>query len=95
MIIIRKKAPTAEKRYRVPDVAKATGLSEGQVSGFFNNRGETTKDGLTLDQIDEVCRNTSRTVIRWKTVEEIRTRLMNERGIEIIEQDDPQEEMAI
>ena len=95
MIIIHKKAPTAERRYRVPDVAKAIGLSEGQVSGFFNNRGETTKDGLTMDQIEEVCRNSSRTVIRWKTVEEIRNRLLNERGIEIIEQDDPQEEMAI
>ena len=94
MIIIHKKAPTAEKRYRVPDVAKAIGLSEGQVSGFFNNRGETTKDGLTMDQIEEVCRSSSRTVIRWKTVEEIRSRL-NDRGIEIIEQDDPQEEMAI
>lgn len=95
MIIIHKKAPQAERRYRVVDVAKATGLSEGQVSGYFNNRSMTTKDGLTLDQIEEVCRDAKRSVIRWKAVEEIRSRLLNERGIEIVEKEDPQEEMAI
>ena len=95
MIIIHKKAPTAERRYRVPEIAKATGLSEGQISGFFNNRSQTTKDGLTLEQIDEVCRSTKRSVIKWRVVDEIRNRLLNERGIEIIEKEDPQEEMAI
>lgn len=95
MIIIHKKAPTAERRYRVVDVAKATGFSEGQVSGYFNNRNLTTKDGLTLDQIEEVCRENRRSVIRWKAVDEIRSRLLAERGIEIIEKDDQQEEMAI
>lgn len=95
MIIIHKKAPTTEKRYRVPDVAKTIGLSEGQVSGFFNNRGETTKDGLTMDQIEEVCRGKMRSVIRWKEVDEIRKRLLTERGIEIVEKDEQQEQMAI
>ena len=41
-------------KWTVTEVSQATGLSEGAISGYFSNRGITTKKGLTLTQILEV-----------------------------------------
>lgn len=41
-------------KWTVTEVAQASGLSEGAISGYFNNRGVTTKNGLNLSQILEV-----------------------------------------
>jgi len=73
-----------EKRYRVVDVAKATGLSEGQVQGYFANRDISTKSGLTLEQIEVMALSAKRGPgINWDDVKEIRTRLDKERGVTI------------
>ncbi len=88
MITIRQLDKKPEKKYYVPDIAKATGLSEGSVTGYFVNRKISTKNGLTIEQIEAVCRASKRsgerTGIHWDTVQEIRTRLKEECGIEIV-----------
>lgn len=77
-----------EKRYRIIDVAKATGLSEGQVQGYFSNRDISTKAGLTLEQIEAMALSGKRGPgINWKDVQEIRTRLDQERGVIIAVED--------
>ena len=47
-----------ETRYFVPEIAQAVGLSEGTIRGYFTNKSssrpkKSTKDGLTLDEIEE------------------------------------------
>lgn len=44
----------AMTKWTVAEVAQASGLSEGAISGYFSNRGITTKNGLNLSQILEV-----------------------------------------
>ena len=86
MITISKKPvfEKPEKKYRVIEVAKALGLSEGQVMGYFSNRGISAKNGLTLEQIETVAFATTRgSGVRWEDVKDIRERLSNERGVEI------------
>lgn len=41
-------------KWTVTEVSQASGLSEGAISGYFNNRGISTKKGLNLYQILEV-----------------------------------------
>ena len=41
-------------KWTVTEVSQASGLSEGSISGYFSNRGITTKQGLSLAQILEV-----------------------------------------
>jgi len=41
-------------RWTVTEVSQASGLSEGAISGYFSNRGISTKKGLNLIQILEV-----------------------------------------
>lgn len=91
--MIKIKAKQA-KRYRVIDVAKALALSEGAVSGYFNNRGISTKAGLTIEQLYELCKGRRRGDIRWNDVKEIREELLTRYGVEIIEsnEDDEKEE---
>ena len=87
--IIKSERPVRpERRYRVPEVAKALGLSEGAVNGYFANRNISAKNGLTLEQIELVATSPKRGGIKWDEVVEIRTRLENERGITIIQEDD-------
>lgn len=40
--------------WTVTEVSQASGLSEGAISGYFSNRGISTKQGLNLYQILEV-----------------------------------------
>ena len=41
-------------KWTVTEVAQASGLSEGAISGYFSNRSISTKNGLTLKQILDV-----------------------------------------
>lgn len=41
-------------KWTVTEVSQASGLSEGAISGYFSNRGISTKKGLNLFQILEV-----------------------------------------
>lgn len=86
MIKIRKVEQKQEKRYRVIDIAKATGLSEGAVTGFFSNRKISTKSGLTIQQINQMLNGARRGPgINWDNVSEIRQELLEQCGIEITE----------
>lgn len=83
MIRIEKRTDTNPdtRRYSVATVAQAIGRSEGSISGYFSNKGVTTKGGITLDQIEEVLNSPVRgKIINWDSVEEIRRRLEDERG---------------
>lgn len=87
MIKIRQVEKKQETRYRVIDVAKATGLSEGQITGYFSNRKISTKAGLTIEQVEQVLRGARRGPgIYWDKVQEIRERLLAECGIEVVEE---------
>ena len=87
MIRIRQVEKKQEARYRVIDVAKATGLSEGQITGYFSNRKISVKQGLTIEQVEQVLQGARRGPgIDWEKVQEIRDRLKAERGIEITEE---------
>lgn len=41
-------------KWTVTEVSQASGLSEGAISGYFYNRGISTKKGLNIYQILEV-----------------------------------------
>jgi len=43
-----------ERKYKVQIVSQAIGLSEGTVSGYFNNQGVSVSDGLTAKQVAEL-----------------------------------------
>ena len=75
----------AEKRYRVAEVAKAVGLSEHAVSGYFNNRSISTKGGVTIEQVFDLCKGRRRGDINWDAVKQIRETLATRYGVEIIE----------
>ena len=90
MIIIKKQERKPEARYRVPEVAKATGFTEGQVMGFFSNRKISVANGITLEQIDQMINGGKRTQVKWDKVIEIRQRLKEECGIEVVEVDEEQ-----
>lgn len=81
---IIKKEPKQE-RFNVATVAQAIGRSEGSISGYFSNRKQSTKGGLTISQIEEVINSPRRGVtIDWKNVKKIRSEL-EARGWEFIE----------
>lgn len=86
-IIKRKIEREPEKRYPVPEVSMATGITENAIYGYFTHRGVTTRDGLTLDQIEEVCMSRRRGGISWEMVSEIEERLYREKGISVIRED--------
>lgn len=86
-IIKREIKREPEKRYPVPEVSMAIGISENAIYGYFSNRGVTTRDGLTLDQIEEVCLAKRRGGINWALVREVEDRLQREKGITVIKED--------
>lgn len=43
-----------ERKYSVQVVSQAIGLSEGQVSGYFNNKGISVTGGLTAKQVADL-----------------------------------------
>ena len=86
-IIINRKPIVPEKHYPVTEVSMATGLSENTIYAYFTKRGISTRGGLTLDQIEEVCLSGRRGGIKWSTVREIVSRLKEEKGITIVYDD--------
>lgn len=88
-----KKERAEARRYFVPEVSQAIGLSEGTIHGFFKNSGrkKSTKDGLTLDEIVEVIerKRTRGDGIDFNAVAEIRRRLQTEKGY-VIDMSDEQ-----
>lgn len=89
-INITQKKP--EKKYRVVDVAKALGISQNTIYGFFNNNDVSTRGGLTIEQIMALARYYANakprsTNVRWDIVREIRESL-KDFGIEIVDIDD-------
>ena len=71
------------KRYSVATVAQAVGRSEGSISGYFSNRGISTKGGITIAQVDEYLQAPIRgAIINWEKDEELRQRLRDEYGYE-------------
>jgi len=86
-IEIDAKMPKPEKRYRICEVAKAVGKTEGAVQGYYTNRDISTKQGVTLEQITAMVKGRTRgDGVRWDDVNEIRERLYEEKGIHIIEE---------
>lgn len=82
-----------EPRYDVQEIAQAIGLSEGTISSFFTNKGQSTRDGLTLDEIVKVLERPRRRGdgIDWNVVKEIRRRLVREKGYTIDRSDECEE----
>lgn len=71
-----------ETRYFIPEVAQAIGLSAGTIQAYFTNKGISTKDGITLDDIVEVIERKRKRGdgINFGVVAEIRRRLVAEKG---------------
>lgn len=82
-----------EPRYFVQEIAQAIGLSEGTISSYFTNRGQSIKDGLTLDDIVKVLERgrTRGDGIDFNAVMEIRRRLVREKGYSIDRSDECEE----
>ena len=50
----------SERRYSVQVVSQAIGLSEGAISGYFNNQDISVSDGITAEQVVELVEWRSR-----------------------------------
>lgn len=91
------KKEKTETRYFVPEIAQAIGVSEGTIRGFYMNKAKgrekkTTKDGLTLDDIVKVIERdrTRGDGIDFAAVNEIRRRLVQEKGFVLDVEEDEQ-----
>ena len=89
MIKIKPVEQKPVKTYRVIDVAKALGVSENSVYGYFNNRKVSVKNGVTIEQVAELATwralsKERKTDIRWDEVAEMREILNEKYGIEIL-----------
>lgn len=51
--IIKKIPAEVKKKYKVATVAQVLGRSEGSISGYFSNKGISTKGGITADQVED------------------------------------------
>lgn len=89
MIKIKPAEQKPVKTYRVIDVAKALGVSENSVYGFFSNRKVSVKNGVNIEQIagfatQHALSKERKTDIRWNEVAEMREILNEKYGIEIL-----------
>ena len=91
------KENTKSEKFLVPDIAKALGRSEGSVTGYFTNRGISTKKGLTVEQVYEYVnyvifgpgsREGEYTGIHWDRVARLRELLENRYHVIIEEAED-------
>lgn len=70
-----------EPLYSVATVAQAISRSEGSISGYFSNKGISTKGGITLAQVAEVMESPVRgKIIDPDKIQEIHRRLHDEYG---------------
>lgn len=100
-MVIVKKENTKSEKFMVPDIAKALGRSEGSVTGYFTNRGITTKKGLTVEQVYEYVnyvifgpgsREGEYTGIHWDRVARLRSLLENRYHVVIEETEETEDE---
>lgn len=73
------------KKYKINAVVEATGISEDAIRGYLNNRNESTKGGIDLEQILRVIKRRIRvtdTCADPKEVEELKTILKSVGAIE-------------
>lgn len=81
-----------ERVYSVPTVCQAIGKSENSIYAYFSNKGVSTKNGLTMDQIVEVIGARTRgNSIDWVGVKEIRKRLLDEYGLLVSEEEETEQ----
>ena len=81
-----------ERKYNVQVVSQAIGLSEGQVSGYFNNQNISVTGGLTAEQVTgllEYRDNCGRKFkeIDWDAVDNLKAELET-LGWEIVDSDE-------
>ena len=78
----------SERRYSVQVVSQAIGLSEGAVSGYFNNQDISVSDGITAEQVIELVDYRSRgrkyKDIDWDAVDSLIAELKN-LGYEVVD----------
>lgn len=78
----------SERRYSVQVVSQAIGLSEGAVSGYFNNQDISVSDGITAEQVIELVEYRSRgrkyKDIDWDAVDSLIAELKN-LGYEVVD----------
>lgn len=78
----------SERRYSVQVVSQAIGLSEGAVSGYFNNQDISVADGITAEQVIELVDYRSRgrkyKDIDWDAVDSLIAELKN-LGYEVVD----------
>ena len=78
----------SERRYSVQVVSQAIGLSEGAISGYFNNQDISVSDGITAEQVIELVDYRSRgrkyKDIDWDAVDSLIAELKN-LGYEVVD----------
>ena len=84
----------SERRYSVQVVSQAIGLSEGAISGYFNNQDISVSDGITAEQVIELVEYRSRgrkyKDIDWDAVDSLIAELKNlgYEVVDVIEEED-------
>ena len=70
--------------WTVTEVSQASGLSEGTISGYFSNRGISTKGGLTLNQVLEVISRANKRDHGVNDTDKVKTlvHILEEAGVE-------------
>ena len=86
----------SERRYSVQVVSQAIGLSEGAISGYFNNQDISVSDGITAEQVVEFIEWRSRgrkykDNIDWDAVDSLIAELKN-LGYEVVDVNKDREE---
>ena len=84
----------SERRYSVQVVSQAIGLSEGAVSGYFNNQDISVSGGITAEQVIELADYRSRgrkyKDIDWDAVDSLIAELKN-LGYEVVDVSEEEE----
>lgn len=82
------KTDSEQKKYKIQVVSQAIGLSEGAVSGYFNNQDISVSDGITAEQVIELVDYRSRgrkyKDIDWDAVDSLIAELKN-LGYEVVD----------
>ena len=77
------------ERYDVQTVARAIARTDKAVASWCSNRGISVKDGITEEQVVEMCKlKGARDSIKWAKVHKLRRRLEERYGILITEEDE-------
>ena len=89
------KTDSGQNKYKIQVVSQAIGLSEGAVSGYFNNQNISVSDGITAEQVVELIEWRSRgrkyKDIDWDAVDSLIAELKN-LGYEVVDVNEDKEE---